>query len=111
MEILLQTPFGKTVNTKQKILTNVSLRNYNEHVQEVIEQAFEQSLGWDVVIKAGAEKKEFKCHRLILTSSSDFLSTLLKEGLMGKEPVVLLPDVDPQIMENILIFIYTGNYF
>ncbi|KAJ5075294.1 pep-cterm sorting domain-containing protein [Anaeramoeba ignava] len=56
------------------------------------------------------EKKIFNCHRAILASRSHYFKGLFRSKMQEYESgKVEFNDISPKIMEQILLFIYTGN--
>lgn len=97
--------------TTSKTMISIHFPDHNIHIRETLERIFDQSvkLG-DVLLKVGSELREFRCHRTILSFSSDFLNKLLLQTSgTGKDPVIILPEFDADIMECVLTYIYTGE--
>eukprot|EP00096_Caligus_rogercresseyi_P004681 TRINITY_DN1908_c0_g1_i2.p1 TRINITY_DN1908_c0_g1~~TRINITY_DN1908_c0_g1_i2.p1 ORF type:complete len:433 (+),score=116.67 TRINITY_DN1908_c0_g1_i2:112-1410(+) len=55
-----------------------------------------------------SDGRVLKSHRLVLSSSSDFLHGLFMDSL-DAQPVLFLPDMDPEVLSPLLHFIYTGE--
>ncbi len=54
--------------------------------------------------------KEFRCHRLLFASSSEYFRALLYGGMSESETRrVELKDVAPQVFEAIVAYVYTGR--
>lgn len=63
----------------------------------------------DMVIKVGPQKLEYYCHRLMLISASEFLSTIISTTNYGTIPVLLLPDLSLTVIDYVLFYIYYGE--
>lgn len=100
---------GVPVQTTSK--TMISIHFPNSHIRELVECIFGQSQKtWDVLLKVGPDLREFKVHRTILSFASNFLSKLLLQtSVSNKDPVIILPEFDPNILECVLTYIYTGE--
>ncbi|KAJ8375013.1 hypothetical protein SKAU_G00055930 [Synaphobranchus kaupii] len=62
----------------------------------------------DCVLKI--KDKEFPCHRLVLAACSSFFRAMFKSGQEEfKKREIVLEEVEPDIMEIILKYIYTSN--
>lgn len=62
----------------------------------------------DCVLKI--QDKEFPCHRLVLAASSPFFKAMfLSELEESKKREIVLKDVDPNVMEMILRYLYTSD--
>uniref|UniRef100_A0A336MKP9 CSON002504 protein n=1 Tax=Culicoides sonorensis TaxID=179676 RepID=A0A336MKP9_CULSO len=98
------------VKSIEKTMISIQFNNNNFHLQEIIQKAFNKSLGCDIVLKIGPNLQEFKCHQSILSFSSDFLSKLiLIAHEKHKDPILILPEFDPFIIEMVLAYIYSGE--
>lgn len=69
----------------------------------------EDSYTPDTILKVGAHKKEFYCHRLMLITASDFLREILTPIAPETTPVILLPDISPSVFIFVKRFIYHGE--
>lgn len=55
--------------------------------------------------------RKFVAHKAILAFTSDFLKEMIEENINlqpGNTTIISIPDVDPEIIEQILTFVYTG---
>ncbi len=59
----------------------------------------------DISIKCG--EKEFKAHKAILASQSPVLNRMLETDM--KDNVIEVTDIDPDVMSDMLDFLYTGS--
>lgn len=51
----------------------------------------------------------FKAHRLVLAAASHVLKELLMDSQHQEDPVLLLDDVEPQTVEDFLVYVYRGQ--
>lgn len=97
------------VQTTSKTMISLHFPDHNVHVREILERIFDQSASsGDVLLKVGPDLREFHCHRAILSFSSEFLNKLLTT-VTNKDPVLILPEFDANIIECVLSYIYTGE--
>ena len=62
----------------------------------------------DVTLVAGTRK--FQAHRLVLSAASDYFAAMFTSGLAeAKQEEVLLPQIDPDCLEILLQYCYTGE--
>lgn len=87
------------------------LVKHQEHAAELLQglsQLFQDESLCDVTIRV--EDEDFRAHRVILASSSDFFKILLVGGFReSKEEVIKLEGVDKRSFKWILDFIYNGQ--
>lgn len=97
------------VQTTSKTMISLHFPDHNVHVRDILERIFDQSASsGDVLLKVGPDLREFHCHRAILSFSSEFLNKLLTT-VTNKDPVLILPEFDANIIECVLLYIYTGE--
>lgn len=87
----------------------LQMEGYEECLRNTLSEVYQEGTTFDMVIKAGKYKEEIYCHKMILASCSDFLHELLKDIEPGHQPMIILPDIEPDVIELILVFMYTGN--
>ncbi|KAJ5078529.1 btb (poz) domain-containing 2a-related [Anaeramoeba ignava] len=69
--------------------------------------SFESSIKFpDTIIYCGSNKTQFKCHKSILSSHSNYFDLAFKENSFNK---VFFPNISKQTMKGILDFIYTSE--
>lgn len=99
--------------SKSKIKTKVSItmENYDQHTIEILDSIFESRVdnSCDVSLSS-AEGQLFFCHRLVLCFNSNFLRKILEDVPVLAQPVICIPDVDGELLELVLRFIYTGEW-
>ncbi len=63
-------------------------------------------------IKLTCKDKEFDCHKFILAAQSSVFDTMFsnKENLEVKQGVVSIKDMEPEELEALLKFVYTGEF-
>lgn len=60
------------------------------------------------------KNRKFPAHKTVLAFGSEFLKEIIEENVAlqpGVTPTIYIPDTDPEIVEQILNFIYTGKDF
>ncbi|XP_041373524.1 BTB/POZ domain-containing protein 6-like [Gigantopelta aegis] len=62
----------------------------------------------DVTFKVGEHKKSIEAHKLILCSRSRVFEAMLT-GPMAEQGSIVIPEVDPDIFEQFLTFLYTDD--
>lgn len=95
---------------KIKTRINIHMDNFDEHAKEVLKDVYQNNLNADVVIRSKSRK--FPCHRLVLSFCSDFFKKILQETPYSNPwitPVIIIPDIEDDIIEYIVQFIYTGK--
>ena len=95
---------------------NVSSENYcgekshQCHHKADMEKLWRTGVHSDV--KIHVEDKTFNCHKAILVAASSYFGAMFSSGMReATSGEIKLYDMEPNIMENILEFIYTGNNF
>jgi len=87
---------------------NKSSENFEELVER-LEEVFKNKEFSDVIVKCGSIK--FECHKVFLASSSPvfkaMFNTQMKEKISNE---VHIDDVKPDVMADLLQFIYTGKF-
>lgn len=63
---------------------------------------------YDVVL-VSSDGKQYKSHKIVLSSSSDFFYTILLDVPMETIPTILLPDADSTVIGCLLQFLHTGE--
>ncbi|XP_063696068.1 uncharacterized protein LOC134827387 isoform X1 [Culicoides brevitarsis] len=93
-----------------KTRINIHMDNFDEHTKDILKDVYENSLNCDVILRVGDRK--FPTHKAVLAFGSDFLKEIIEENTAlqpGQTPTISIPEVDPDIVEEILNFIYTGE--
>lgn len=88
---------------------NVKWLDYSKNLLQVQRNIYLSSSMYDVVIASGESR--FKAHQLILSASSEFFEQLFKGLPASLTPTVIIPDLNPNLIEQILIFIYGGEVY
>lgn len=98
--------------SKIKTKVSIAMENYEQHTIEILDSIFESRVdsSCDVSLTT-AEGQLFFCHRLVLCFNSNFLRKILEDVPVLAQPVICIPDVDAEILELILRFIYTGKLY
>lgn len=87
----------------------LQMENYPNDMTKVLYDEYQFGNSCDLVIKTGLEKHESFCHKIVLAFSSDFLRQLLSSITPGMAPVLLLPDIDSEIIDYLMVFMYLGQ--
>lgn len=61
------------------------------------------------VMLVSSDGKHFKSHRMVLSSSSEFFYTILRDVPAEITPTIYLPDADSAVLECLLSFVYAGE--
>lgn len=81
--------------------------NFEEHARDVLREVYTNSMNCDVILRT--KQRKLPCHRLVLSFCSDFLKKILEEPTYATiTPVIVIPDIAEDILEQILVFMYTG---
>ena len=73
-----------------------------------MDSLLEEKLFWDTEVRVG--ESVFKVHKVILASASDvFMKMFENEMQEKKNGVVYITDVDPEVMSDLLSYVYTGS--
>lgn len=97
------------INFSTNTQTRIEMQDFNCHVQETLQTLLIKGYANDLCLKVGLQRTEIRCHRMILTFASEFLAEALKSCAAGKIPVLILPDIEPEIMEYVLQYVYCGE--
>lgn len=79
-------------------LYNAQLKCYENH----------NNSSYDVIL-VSSDGKQFKSHKIVLSSCSDFFYTILIDVPMEIIPTIYLPDADSTVVECLLSFVYMGE--
>ena len=75
---------------------------------KMVKLMFEDELFTDITIETG--EKTFKAHRAVLASCSDVFKRMFEINMKEKrESVVTISDIDPEVMADLLAYMYTGT--
>ena len=71
---------------------------------------YENGLHSDITFVVGASGKQFRVHKLVLSTHSSTFQAMLYNGMEeSSKSTITLPDQDPAILELLLKFMYTGQ--
>ncbi|XP_057317942.1 speckle-type POZ protein B-like [Microplitis mediator] len=88
--------------------TEFPLHTPERQITDDLKELYGSKMNSDVILVVGDTK--FKAHKIILSARSPvFLAMFTHEMKEKKENTVTIPDIDPEIFEKILEFIYTDN--
>lgn len=87
----------------------VQMENYPNYITKILYDEYQLGNSCDLVIKTGPEKHESFCHKIVLAFSSDFLQQVLSTVSPGTSPVLLLPDIRTDIVDYLMVFMYSGQ--
>jgi len=77
-------------------------------LQTGVYKSYIAALYTDVEIQV--EKKTFKCHKVILSSFSDYFNAMFSSGMKeSQNNIVYIKDISSLIFENVLSFAYSGD--
>lgn len=90
---------------------NVQWLDYTQNLMDSQKDIFHTNQMFDVLIGVGQQR--FKAHKLVLCASSDFLKDVLASSgnACHHIPTILIPDLNPKLVEPLLEFMYTGEAF
>ena len=75
---------------------------------KMVKLMFEDELFTDITIETG--EKTFKAHRAVLDSCSDVFKIMFEIDMKEKrQSVVMISDIDPEVMADLLAYMYTGT--
>lgn len=95
------------ISTQQRLL-HVRWKECGSNLASALNEAFHGSALNDVrlVVTGGVT---FQASKMVLASASPFLKGLLLASLEDDDPVIVLADVNPTAMQDLLRFIYFGE--
>ncbi|XP_052223641.1 BTB/POZ domain-containing protein 6-like [Dreissena polymorpha] len=82
---------------------------YSESFAETNLKMLENEELCDVIIAAGNEHKQIKCHKYILASRSPVFYAMFCGTLAESNDVIYVPDIDPSTLDNLLRYMYSGK--
>lgn len=88
---------------------NVKWLDYARNMMDIQRSVYLSSSMFDVIIAAGEIR--FKAHQLILRACSDFFLEILSNCPSHVVPTIIIPDLNPKLVEPLLVFMYTGETF
>ncbi|XP_041354992.1 inhibitor of Bruton tyrosine kinase-like isoform X2 [Gigantopelta aegis] len=92
-------------------LPSVTSSEMSRNLQVVMDEADEYDSIHDIVVQT--RNKSWPAHQYILASRSDhfrkFVFGLARQNTLNDKPVIAIDDVQPEIMEQIIKFIYTDT--
>lgn len=103
-------------------LNNVKCLDYGRHMLDAQRFCYTHSTMTDVSVVAGT--KRIRAHQLVLSASSEFFCSMLAASGAGPvatvgptggqlnltdAPTIVLADIDPDLLEPLMSFIYTGS--
>ena len=112
---ILIKSFQMMASNSTKSDGNVSSENFGEtshqcHHKEDMEKLWRTGVQSDV--KIYVKDKTFDCHKTILVAASSYFEAMFSSGMReATSGEIKFHDMEPNIMENILAFIYTGNNY
>lgn len=88
---------------------NVKWLDYAKNMMDIQRSVYLSSSMFDVIIAAGEIR--FKAHQLVLRACSDFFLEILNHCPSHVVPTIIIPDLNPKLVEPLLVFIYSGETF
>ncbi|KAJ6644529.1 Zinc finger protein [Pseudolycoriella hygida] len=85
---------------------------WHEHAQHLMntqKNIYLTSAHSDAIICCG--DKRAKVHRLVLILSSDFFCDIFKEYPITDTAIIIIPELNPLIVDPLITFMYTGQLF
>ncbi|XP_046816366.1 protein jim lovell-like isoform X1 [Vespa crabro] len=103
-----QTPQGMPQNIVHQQPTEVCLRwnSYHSNMQNSFPSLLDSEQFVDVTL--ACEGRSLKCHKMILSSCSDYLADLLRENPC-QHPIILMKDLKFWEVEALVKFMYRGE--
>ncbi|XP_014608320.1 PREDICTED: protein jim lovell-like isoform X1 [Polistes canadensis] len=103
-----QTPQGVPQNIVHQQPTEVCLRwnSYHSNMQNSFPSLLDSEQFVDVTL--ACEGRSLKCHKMILSSCSDYLADLLRENPC-QHPIILMKDLKFWEVEALVKFMYRGE--
>ncbi|XP_041373887.1 BTB/POZ domain-containing protein 2-like isoform X3 [Gigantopelta aegis] len=77
-------------------------------LKECLRYSLQQNSHCDVTFQVGKDRKSIPAHRLILTLRSGVFEAMLT-GPLAEQENIALPDIESDIFEQFLIFLYTDD--
>ncbi|XP_041373892.1 BTB/POZ domain-containing protein 2-like isoform X2 [Gigantopelta aegis] len=77
-------------------------------LKECLRYSLQQNSHCDVTFQVGEDRKSIPAHRLILTLRSSVFEAMLT-GPLAEQENIAVPDVDSDIFEQFLMFLYTDD--
>ena len=79
-----------------------------DNIRKELHGLFREKFLADVTIKCGDQ--EFQAHKVILASQSPVFKRMLVSDMMeGRSNLIEIPDIEPDVMRDLLAYIYTGS--
>lgn len=105
---------ARAMNTFEADLANfqnVKWLDYTQNLMDTQKDFFQSNEMFDVILGVGQSR--FKAHQLVLSACSDFLKDVLTAAGSASHQMttILIPDLNPQLIEPLLEFMYTGESF
>ncbi|XP_057321798.1 speckle-type POZ protein-like [Microplitis mediator] len=90
------------------ITTSVPFKDIKSQMSHDYEELYNSKIGSDVVVEVG--DKEFPAHKIILIARSPVLAAMFSHEMIEKKDNRLtIIDIDPEIFEKVLEYIYTDK--
>ena len=86
---------------------NLSWDTYSNHLKEMIHDMYEKNEYTDVTL-VSEDRKQFKAHRLVLSSCSPLFKSIISES-KNPSPFIYLRGIQSCEIESILHFLYLGQ--
>lgn len=90
-------------------IQNVKWLDYAKNMMDIQRSVYLSSSMFDIIIAAGEVR--FKAHKLILNACSDFFLEILYNCPSHVVPTIIIPDLNPKLVEPLLVFMYSGETF
>ncbi|XP_057318156.1 speckle-type POZ protein B-like [Microplitis mediator] len=92
----------------KSITTDYPMRKRQRKITDDLKELFDTKINSDVIFVVGNEK--FKAHKFILSTRSPVFSAMFTHEMKEKkDSEVTIPDIDPDIFNKMLKFIYTDE--
>ncbi|XP_057318494.1 speckle-type POZ protein B-like [Microplitis mediator] len=92
----------------QSSLTKISLQPPRRQITDDLKELYDSKTNSDVTFVVGNEK--FKAHKLIMSTRSPvFFAMFTHEMKENRESEVTIPDIEPEVFNKLLEFIYTDK--
>lgn len=88
---------------------NVKWLHYTKNMLDTQRSLHLSQSMYDVIVVAG--ERRFKAHKLILSTSSQFFVDIFETSPKNRTETIIIPDINPLLVELLLTFIYTGEVY
>ena len=91
-----------------KAQSKVKWTTYCDHLKECMMKIYENDQNYDVTLVC-CDGRTINVHQIVLTMSSNFFVDILKDFPAHLPPVISIPDMKYEILEQVVNFMYNGE--